>query len=87
MNNKYKKIKLVLGTTKNETVWIVNTEDRKSIEIPVSIIKKYKLQTSNTEFVVESVSCLCKENGKIFRLVKWYGFKERTKESPNFKFE
>ena len=80
----YEKIVLVLDTEKDEKIWIVNTLNKSRIKIPVDIIKKYNLRTPSTEFVVESVSCKCREGTNIYRFVKWVGFKERTKEHVDF---
>ena len=80
----HEKIVLVLDTERDETIWIVNTLNESNIKISVDVIEKYNLCTPSTEFVVEFVSCKCKEGNNIYRLVKWVGFEERTKESADF---
>ena len=86
MRRIYNKIKLVIGTTNNENIWIVNTINRNNVHISVNDIKKYNLLTSKTQFIPESISCIQNDNGEVFRYVKWYGFKDMTKEPPHFTF-
>ena len=78
------KIILVLDTKDNERIWVVNTTFRDNIEIPYDIINEHNLVDENTKFTVEYATSKCRENGVVFRMIKWKGFETKTRGTVDF---
>ncbi len=75
MPRKY--IKFVVGTTDNEKTWFVKFSDNPEKIVAIKKVKAKRYLLKKTEYVLERVSCVFRENnGPPMVIIKYLGFKK-----------